>query len=234
MKQIGSEGTVYVWSTYELTMLRDVRRQMEETGHDDRELADWIDAIVSESGSRVVDLCALARQHYLHPDMKGSVSIKAVFPAVWRANPEVRGLACFRGLSHPSDPYKALPALPVGEDEDVVREGTGAIRAYQDMMFGLARGGQVDAPSLPANAAAVLRAGYRRDGGGLVALDATAPSWIIWPDFWALVVACHHLGHAIRSPRVAMKPLLAILLFLTAVSIARADLTAIENQYRAA
>jgi hypothetical protein len=42
-------------------------------------------------------------------------------------------------LQHPSDPYKALPALPVGDDEEVVREGTGAIRAYQDMMFGLAR-----------------------------------------------------------------------------------------------
>lgn len=139
MKRVGSEGTVYIWSTYELTMLRDVRRQMAETGHDDRGLLSWIDAFVSESGFRVVDLCALARQHYLHPDMKGSVSIKAVFPAVWRANPDVRRLSCFRGLSHPTDPYKALPALPVGEDEDVVREGTGAIRAYQDMMFGLAR-----------------------------------------------------------------------------------------------
>jgi hypothetical protein len=139
MERLGTAGTVYIWSTYELTMLRDVRRQMEEADHQDPALASWIDEVVQEGGTRVVDLCALARQSYLHPEMKGSVSIKAVFPAVWRANPDVRELSCFRGLQHPSDPYKALPALPVGDDEEVVREGTGAIRAYQDMMFGLAR-----------------------------------------------------------------------------------------------
>lgn len=139
MKQVGSEGTIYIWSPYERTMLRDVLRQMEETGFEDPELAGWIEAFLDNDKGRVVDLCALARTSYLHPDMKGSVSIKSVFPAVWRINAEVRRLSCFRGLSHPTDPYKALPPLPVGDDEEVVREGTGAIRAYQDMMFGLAR-----------------------------------------------------------------------------------------------
>ncbi len=39
----------------------------------------------------------------------------------------------------PVDPYRTLPALPLGgaeAGEDAVREGTGAIRVYQDMMFG--------------------------------------------------------------------------------------------------
>lgn len=45
---------------------------------------------------------------------------------------------------------------------------------------------------------------------------------------------CHRHGHTLPSLSPAMKPLLASLLFLTAVSIARADLAAIENQYRAA
>ncbi len=138
MDQLGTEGTVYIWSPYELTMLRDVREQMEKYGHYDPELAFWLEDFIEGKDDWIIDLCAMARKHYFHPDMKGSVSIKAVFPAIWRANPDVRELSCFEGLAHPEDPYKALPALPVGDDEEVVREGTGAIRVYQDLMFGLA------------------------------------------------------------------------------------------------
>ncbi|MEM1295133.1 MAG: DUF2779 domain-containing protein [Verrucomicrobiota bacterium] len=139
MKQLDGEGTVYIWSPYELTMLRDVRDQMSKYGYDNPELAFWLEDFDAGRDDWVIDLCALARKHYFHPEMKGSVSIKAVFPAIWRANPNVRELSCFDGLRHNSDdPYKALPPLPIGDDEEVVREGTGAIRVYQDMMFGLA------------------------------------------------------------------------------------------------
>jgi hypothetical protein len=37
------------------------------------------------------------------------------------------------------DPYAALPPLPIGDKEEVVTEGTGAMRVYQEMMFGLAK-----------------------------------------------------------------------------------------------
>ncbi len=33
------------------------------------------------------------------------------------------------------EPYQTLPALPLGGDSGVVREGTGAIRVYQDLLF---------------------------------------------------------------------------------------------------
>jgi hypothetical protein len=168
MERIGSEGTVYTWSPYESTMLRDVRRQMEETGHRDPELAAWLDEFLEGRHGRIVDLCALCRESYFHPDMKGSVSIKAVLPAVWRSRPEVRRLACFHGLDDPEDPYHALPALPVGDDEEVVREGTGAIRAYQDLMFGLAR----EDPA--------LRATYRRLLLQYCRLDTAAMVGVWW------------------------------------------------------
>ena len=43
----------------------------------------------------------------------------------------------------PLEPYKTLPALPfgdeAGEDVDAVREGTAAIRTYQEMLYGKKR-----------------------------------------------------------------------------------------------
>lgn len=138
MDHLGREGTIYTWSPYELTMLRDIREQMDKYGHSDPEMASWLEDVEGGRDEWIIDLCAAAKKYYFHPDMKGSVSIKAVFPAIWRSNPDVRRLSCFRGVSRTDDPYRALPALPVGEDEEVVREGTGAIRVYQDMMFGLA------------------------------------------------------------------------------------------------
>jgi hypothetical protein len=38
------------------------------------------------------------------------------------------------------DPYDTLEPLPIGAKEEVVKEGTGAMRAYQEMMFGLSAG----------------------------------------------------------------------------------------------
>ncbi len=137
--RIGSDGTVYIWSPYEFTMLRDIRGQMDKYGHSDPDLVRWLEDFEAGREDWVIDLCAMARKYYFHPEMKSSVSIKVVFPAVWRSNRSVRQLSCFKGVGRNSDdPYKSLPALPVGEDEEVVREGTGAIRVYQDMMFGLA------------------------------------------------------------------------------------------------
>jgi hypothetical protein len=76
--------------------------------------------------------------------MGGRTSIKVVLPAVWEANkrlwqhPEFNRYYRQDAAGKPMDPYKTLPALPLGEKEasdDAVREGTGAIRVYQDMIF---------------------------------------------------------------------------------------------------
>jgi hypothetical protein len=93
---------------------------------------------------RICDLHELALEHYFHPEMLGRTSIKAVLPAVWRHHPAVHNHPWFRDYLQigddgaPRDPYKVLPPLPLGGDEDnedVVADGTGAIRIYQELIF---------------------------------------------------------------------------------------------------
>jgi hypothetical protein len=117
----------------------------------DPDLGSWLERMIDKDSRRVVDLCALARRCYFHPAMKGSLSIKYVLPAVWQSNPALWQHPLFsRYFARDRDgnllnPYDTLPPLPVGKDggleaDEVVREGTGAMRAYQEMMFGLSRG----------------------------------------------------------------------------------------------
>ena len=163
---IGESGTVYVWSPYEQSTLNRVLIQIGEWIHRDCEeavrasglgsrealmdLARWIEQLLGpedEKGARrhsprIRDLHALALKHYFHPRMGGRTSIKVVLPAIWETQPEVYGHPWFRKYLQfgsdgtPIDPYKTLPALPLGEaDDDVVREGSGAVRVYQDLIF---------------------------------------------------------------------------------------------------
>jgi len=81
--------------------------------------------------------------------MGGSVSIKKVLPAVWFNNEALRKhpwfvTYCKEEDGHLLEPYKTLASLPFGDNEsadeiEAVREGTGAIRTYQEMMFGARR-----------------------------------------------------------------------------------------------
>lgn len=114
-------------------------------------LSDWIDELLGKednkgkrrSSPRLRDLHELAKAHYFHPMMKGRTSIKVTLPAVWMTDEKVRSHPWFSQYLHekdgvPLDPYKALQPLPFGNDDvddDVVREGTGAIRVYQDLIF---------------------------------------------------------------------------------------------------
>ena len=80
--------------------------------------------------------------------MKGKLSLKAVMPAVWQSNPSLHSHPVFLQYSSRDaggsivDPYLTLPQLPFadarGEVDEVVTEGSGAMRAYQEMLYGLA------------------------------------------------------------------------------------------------
>ena len=145
---VDSRGTVFVWSPFERTALRDVRRQMVQYGQRDLGLAEWLDAMVADGGP-LVDLCNLAKEYYFHPRMNGSLSIKHVLPAVWFQSEAIRNHPWFvqylrTEAGNILEPYKTLDPLPFGDDEndeeaEAVREGTGAIRTYQEMMYGLRR-----------------------------------------------------------------------------------------------
>lgn len=62
---------------------------------------------------------------------------------MWEADPELRNDPDFAEyVGHDStgklqNPYDTLPPLPIGAEEEVVREGTGAMRVYQELMFGV-------------------------------------------------------------------------------------------------
>lgn len=100
-----------------------------------------------DQSPRIRDLHDFARRVYFHPEMGGRSSIKVVLPAVWRNNAALRQhpwFADYAASGGDMDPYKALPSLPLadgecedleGAEEEVVTEGTGAIRVYQEMIF---------------------------------------------------------------------------------------------------
>lgn len=115
-----------------------------------QDLADWLADLLEPKGKhksspRICDLHKLAVKHYFHPIMMGRTSIKGVLPAVWNQSQTLRVHPWFAEYHQTDasgallDPYKALEPLPLGDDEeieqDVVREGTGAIRVYQDLIF---------------------------------------------------------------------------------------------------
>jgi hypothetical protein len=163
------EGTIFRYAAHENTVLRQIQTQMMED--DEQKYGDlikWIDTITEYkigkskvAGPRnMVDMLQLVREHYYHPDMKGSNSIKAVLPAVmtgdaikkkyskplyfgthlkgrvlWELNPET---------GKPENPYHLLPSqygdLDLSQDELIledanIQEGGAALIAYAKMQF---------------------------------------------------------------------------------------------------
>lgn len=155
---IGDSGTMLVWSDFEQSTLKDIRRQMDHYKLGDKKLADWVDAMVPDrkDGGRVQDLLELCGLHYYHPEMEGRLSIKYVLPAIWSGNEYLWRDPWFskyfrENLEGAMDPYDALTGVILETDNsdsnsqeteiavDAVREGIGAMRTYQEMMYGLSR-----------------------------------------------------------------------------------------------
>ena len=145
MECVGSAGTVFMWATHENTILSTVLRQMAARDYKNAALEKWIRGIVKLDAlhpGRLVDMNRLAEQHYFHPLMKGRTSIKVVCDALWKTNPSLR--AAFPEYVREKDgeilsPYASLPPLEINGTMVSVAEGTGAIRAYEAMVYGLER-----------------------------------------------------------------------------------------------
>lgn len=71
LEAVGDSGPVLVWSGFEAGKLRALQVRFPD-------LAGPLEKLIA----RIVDLLPLAREHYYHPDMMGSWSIKAVLPTV--------------------------------------------------------------------------------------------------------------------------------------------------------
>jgi hypothetical protein len=151
-RQLGSTGTILIWSKHERTALKEIAEQMVRYGYRNQPLESWIDEVTrpkNEPSPRLLDLCEVTKNHYFHPKMKGKLSLKAVLPVIWESNPVLHSHPVFSQYFRRDtagcvvDPYLTLPPLPfgdnAGEDEEVVTEGSGAMRAYQGMLYGLAK-----------------------------------------------------------------------------------------------
>jgi len=144
MNQIGDSGTPLMWSSYENTILRDVLKQLEIRGHVNEDLRGWLLEITKDAGrnGRFVDLEKFALNYYFHPMMKGRTSIKKVLPAVLSNSEFVESIPWVRnsfGSNSPEtiNPYDDLSSEIEGmESEELVEDGTSAMKAYYEIMFG--------------------------------------------------------------------------------------------------
>lgn len=151
MKQLGHKGTIMTWSPYENTQLKDLIAELEEQSHLDKEeqsLLDWLNILVkrhSDDETRICDMHDLAKHYYFHPIMGGRTSVKVTLPAILDTvkSKRVREWLTREGLysldknGKPIDPYHLLPEIEIAELAEKVKDGSGAMRAYQDMLYGV-------------------------------------------------------------------------------------------------
>jgi hypothetical protein len=134
---IGDRDSVLAWSPFEGGRLLEFAREHEHFIEHDADLVAWVNGLVP---GRIFDLHKCAVEDVYHPGMGGRTSIKVTLDALWKSDLVMREDFCrWTGLpaSASEDPYHALPALEIGGVPQDVREGTGAMRAYEAMMYGV-------------------------------------------------------------------------------------------------
>ena len=143
MKCLGYEGTIFMWAPHENTILNAVLTQMGERDYKNPALKKWLNSVIrdgSGKSDRQVDMNRLTVKNYFHPLMKGRTSIKIVCDAIWQISPPLRAQYPEYVKTEGKDvlsPYKSLPPLEIDGKLVEVAEGTGAIRAYEAMVYGL-------------------------------------------------------------------------------------------------
>ena len=134
---IGDSGSVLTWSSFEGTTLETVAGELPQFGVNDPELAVWLADVKAR---RIVDLHQWAQRDFHHPGTRGRTSIKPMLDAIWRCDDTMRAVFeqwTGRRADPDADPYSSLPGIEINEVPQDVHEGTGAIRAYEAMMYGV-------------------------------------------------------------------------------------------------
>ncbi len=134
---IGDTATVLSWSPFEGGRLKEIDRELVNFDASNPELGAWIANVVND---RIVDIHDWAKNDFFHSGMRGRTSIKIVLDALWKSDAAMRDqFVAWTGLEVTAsrDPYHALPPLEINGVPQDVREGTGAIRAYEAMMYGV-------------------------------------------------------------------------------------------------
>jgi hypothetical protein len=88
-------GSVFMWSHHENTILSSILRQLSEDPlppDDAEQLKEFILSITKGGEREMIDLCRIAEKAYFHPDTKGSNSIKKVLPAILKTSKFLKGI----------------------------------------------------------------------------------------------------------------------------------------------
>jgi hypothetical protein len=131
-------GSILVYTNYENQILEQAMYFLRRYGEETREERAWIFDLL-HSG-KIIDQHQWVYDWYQHPKMTRT-SIKAVMPAIWQSSAELRQHPFFEKYHREEngailDPYKTLPEAVIGEKPFPVREGTGAMVAYREMILG--------------------------------------------------------------------------------------------------
>ena len=158
---LGSDkGPVFHWASHERTVLRMIRTRLAQstaTSADalDYSRVEWLDQLIGDGAEpgRLVDMLKVATDRIMAPGQCGRYSMKQLLPAICR-NDDVWKLVCQSmgdGFAVTADlvdrdPYNLLPPMPgsIGEgfaddhevEEEGIRCGTDAMRAFQQLRFG--------------------------------------------------------------------------------------------------
>ena len=155
MNQVGLDGTFLMWATHENTVLRNIYEQMIEYAYNNPKLKAWLENVVkfekTDTG-KFIDLNKFTLDNYFHPKMYGKTSIKYTLPAVLQSNKSKRiehwlkdfeaSASLFKKEANGEmvNPYDLLPGIGLYDAAERVQNGTGAMRAYEDLIFGLSKG----------------------------------------------------------------------------------------------
>lgn len=136
-KQIGNAGCILTWSHHEGTTMKQIAGLLSEFNRDEPGLGRWLGE--TGTGDRILDLNKLTLASFFYPGMGGRTSIKVVLDTLWNADAAMREqFTAWTGLQGDETlgPYAALPPVEIAGIPQDVHEGTGAMRAYQEMMYG--------------------------------------------------------------------------------------------------
>jgi hypothetical protein len=149
MNVLGLKGSILIWSKYEVTQFKNILRTLIQRG-ENNDVTRWVESLLLDyeaDGGRFIDLNKEAGNYYFHPFMGGRTSIKVTLPAVLQSTKSdkikrwlnEKGLLGFNGDGTIRNPYELLPQMPILDQEFQinVKDGSGAMRAYQDMLYGV-------------------------------------------------------------------------------------------------
>lgn len=93
-KALGNDnGTVFMWSHHENSILSAILKQLNEEANrpeDAEELSTFIKSLIKDGDRAMVDLCKFSEKVFFHPDTQGSNSIKKVLPAILKVSKKLQ------------------------------------------------------------------------------------------------------------------------------------------------